>query len=1690
MGNLLSSIEIISAFPNERIRLKAPKTLPTINSIRFDSNFKKLNSPNQLNSTTNYLSSSPYPTYNMNPDNHILNFSYPLRFPLDWYVGQENDTFVEAEIVNSKGVTGVTVFPTHPFPLLKAYDDYSVTLSSVLISAQVFNESSVNLDWNGYDISYDLLLNSNDKKFGQFTTFMYFPCAYFGGSRTNEIFSTITHETSSLSANFLTNILPNSLEIIIPITNIDPLKSPIGYTGDSIYVVFDPKRNGVLKGRNRSDLNSNPISSNINYTTGEFGLDYNHGYFVSGGDCTTSYRTSANATDTMGAYVVSSSDPITVPGNLGTDYVLLSSTIPIYFYNIPLTFQGTVLASSKYPTMYWNLSTRSVNNGTSAVTVTAVMRDNYKQGWWDLRNSGTNAVLYYEDLSLSDNLSCFVNGNYVAPNQTVPASSVLIFENNNLFQTYTVQTTLSTFTDSIQKSNTKFSLNSDKANFTVLLTSYDNSLIAELDSDAVLDSSIPIKWDFDNNQYIELYSVSAKPISLNTDCYLTSATKVSAKNLGVLNTRIICYNQEYNISATNTWHPTSGSYLNTTATISGDFDNAPEIPTGNLQALLIKNGKTYNIPDNSFIGWSMVPTQTVAVSLSALSGTEVFLNGNIYSGYTANHLSYKIDPTCADISPAKINMGYTANIFIEDFFDFDTGTYDVEFIEKPCNAGITFQVLNSGTELFNTRNACDTAVLSTGSYSFVLSADLSTIDAPASAIHWFSNGSLLSAGVLSARLDMTSASAILSCVTVSASMVSAKSGAFPPFNYSDSLCVCFDDVLDNLDFTIYPEKQWNGTQFITLTSSTLSQGPSAYGNCHTECFIISTKDGFDNYAFKVGSDLYEQTSNVLRVCRNTDTTKTEVVEISAYSGCYSKKCPTTLLNYVSSVSGDPARDVISFHEYETPTNNSTINDTVFNLNNPFNENLLSLTASFPYVNSPVQVVSGDLLLTLTDIEGNLKTKNIVLIGDGNILEDNWNTFDPSTFLYLKENTVGFFNLQMTGTILQIIPSQDFCARSITMPTKSFVITAVSGPELAFYTEKNCLSTNEVFEFENNSILIDNSFGLSTLRIDFGDNVVSALSADFTTETHAYSSNGTYSWNITGYLKNGLNTVRTLQNFIKVSQPQLILERDVQRSFPSDIQLPYTCADIADFSNEWINSKVFNERVERVLENIQYIQENSFIYNPDLPLNYIGWLGNNLSNGLKWNYNLFDNQTQKTFSNLKDVVQDEGNLLVIDENSLKIYENQYYPRLLVDRSVIGEDEAWKDLQTIQKKGNLISLLDRGNHAIYFYKWNGNFGLKLLYYFGGWGNVNSKYKFNNPKDFCHFDKIIVCDTDNKCLKVYDQTYSWIRTESYDSKPISVAQNNSGIYVMFESGDVYKLNSDFNVEKTWKVDDINENSKIRANSDFVFVNGDVLKKYTLNGNLVGGFKKELSNLKVKSVAFSEGNLYLAENDKIHKVCDNDTYFDLRDISLDNNLYALSSIAIEPLEFVTVEVYNDSLSKIYQNLMTLNDSFSARFYEILNPQTDIFETFETRNYESSSMNILSSTIGINECLNNSTIGREFNVICENFSKLENILKSETVYQTFSAECLTWENTMLQSGHAGKGGNIKALSWYEITRGMDCPSHGDCYNTYNSYFSAVSAFDGFLQIPYSLSACQYVTDNFTGVSCNSALGLINFSQN
>lgn len=1684
---LASAIEIITPFPNEKIRLKAPKTVPSINGIRFDSVFKRYNSPNQQNSSTSILSSEPYILYDLNPDNHIVDFIFPTRFPLVWAVNKNNDLFFETEIVGVKGVSGCTVFPTSPFPLLKEKNDYSVGLSAVLIQAQKFNESSVNLDWNGYDISYDLLLDSGLKSFRPLTTYMQLSAPYYASTRKNDVFSIVTHQTSKLSADFPPNMIPASFELSVPITNTNPVNSPIGYTGTSQYTIFDPARNGLLKGRVRSDLKPDPIVANVNYSTGKFGLDYNWNYFVSGGNCEVSYRAVNSVPSTVSVYTGVGNVPITLP-NLGTDYFTISTVKPIYFYSFPFTFQSTPLyAECKTPTLFWNLSSSPINNGASAVMLSSTMIDNYKQNWWSLDNSGLDAVICYnkintfQDVYLADNLSCYIGNTYIAENQWVPASSTMHFINNGLFQTYDVQTTLSTFSDSIQKTFNKFILNKNKANFTVHLSSYTNSLVAELESDAILDPTIPIKWNFDKNEYISLFSlINNQPISNNTFVNFLTASKVSAVNMGVDATKVIAYSQEYNISAVNTWNPVSGSYANTTVQLNGSFDDTHQNPNGFLKASLNKSGRIYDIPRTSNIRWLMPSSDAVTISVSGRD-SEIFLNTNHYIGKNGEQINFTVKTACSDSLPIQFNLPFRANVY-DDSYNLTSLNTSFVVNEKPCNAEITFSILSGGEQLFNSADKCDVAVLSTGGYDFILSANTTTINVLPSNIHWFKNDVEFGTG-RSIALSLSSNSPTVSSVSVSARRASAVRGNFPVFNYVDQFSFCFKNTLSAFGFQAYPVKQWNGTSFIEV-NPTNSRGVSAYGNCHKECFIISATPGFDNYKFSVGEDQYNQTSNILKVCYSPTTTENRPISIFAYNKCYSENCPSTIHNSTESIPNNRLKGPIVFHPYETVTNVSYMNDTFFNLNAPFSENLVSLSTDFVTPFSPVQVLSGTMLLEMTDGGGNKKSQNLILNGNTQVFESTWNQDDPNSMFYIPANTVGIYDLKMSGTLTRKIIDQDFCQVTVPMPTKHFTLTAVNGPELAFYTETPSLNLGSPLTFQNDTVQLDYSFGLSSIKIDFGDGVVSAFNPNSLTGIHTYTQPGTYSWAVTGFLKNGLLDVVTYDNYIDVQAPQPMLVRDTQRNFPSEIILPYSCSDIADFSNDWIVDSTFNNKVQKIADNLTYIQKHSFIYDPDLPHKYLGWLGNHKGDEIKWSYFDYDNTKQQTFTDIRDIIHEGEYLFVIDGNSLKIYNNGYYPRLLIDKNTISEGEQWGDIKTIQKSGQVICLLDKRNKAVYYFKWNGKYNLKLLYYFGGWGNKNNKYKFNNPNDFSYFNQTtLICDTDNKCVKKYDSTFSWTETKMFDKKPISITQNANYIFVLFDDKSISKYDLSFQFLKTWNYQgEITDFSKIRLNDIFVFVNGSVVQKFTLNGSTVGTFKKQLSNLEIRSIGISENNIYLPEKDKIHKVSDTSKYFDLRDLSQDSGLFPLSAMLISPKEFVSTEVYNDSLNKINSNISTVFNSFSARFFEISNPCEDSFQTFETRAFNVSASDQLKfSQIGINEKVDYSTIGREFNNICYNLNIVKNVLNSQKVYPEYNFECLTWEDAMISNGdQCGKGGPRKPISWYELSKGLECTVNSQEHDNVLDIFKNIDEYPNVFRLPYSLSACQYITSHFSGVSCVS----------
>ena len=153
------------------------------------------------------------------------------------------------------------------------------------------------------------------------------------------------------------------------------------------------------------------------------------------------------------------------------------------------------------------------------------------------------------------------------------------------------------------------------------------------------------------------------------------------------------------------------------------------------------------------------------------------------------------------MNPRNVAMSFY-NLVFNDFFIASSQqrlTYNAA--EKPCGSNIWF-TLSGDTGTYESSDNCSTAVISAGTHVFNLSADLSTLNAPASSIWWFLNDTLVTSGYELTGVNISSLVDATSCLTISAKQVSAKTGNFPIQNYSDKFCFCIKEVLTPFDFIV------------------------------------------------------------------------------------------------------------------------------------------------------------------------------------------------------------------------------------------------------------------------------------------------------------------------------------------------------------------------------------------------------------------------------------------------------------------------------------------------------------------------------------------------------------------------------------------------------------------------------------------------------------------------------------------------------------------------------------------------------------------------------------------------------------------------------------------------------------------------------------------------------------------------
>lgn len=1690
---IVIGISSINSWPNEKIRIYPQAISPALLQVRFDTLYSKNFFADQLNTNFGWLTSVANNTLIYNPNSHPL-IDYPTVFPLDWNVIYQDDNFLQGEIVMEQGVSGFTIFPSHVFPKHLSKTTNTLEISCMLTNALLLkDEHSVNSDWNGYYVDYSKCLSSPQRNLtGSLSSWSY-DRAYYASCRENYKAVTVSnsHSATTFTFNFPVSVIPESVMIDLPITNVDPTKSPYGYTGDSTYKIYDFKRDGNLRGLIRSDLLENPITGSINYSTGLVSINYTNGYFASAGDVLVNYRTKNPTTDLSAKNLYNN---VWYPYSaVISDHVLFSGSKPLYLYDIPFFFKDY---QNYIPTINWHLSSIVTNSGASSILVSSVMVDNFFQNSWHLKDSENYLKLKYENIGTENlkTLSGFIDNSLILENVWYPASCDFEFRNNNFFRSYNVAMTLSSVNDCIQTRNINFNLNNDKTTILVNVISSDrNSALVQAASEAPLHAPYGVKWTFDPPDNITLKSAILTGNSIPVDTYVAPTTSmlIYVNNLGVEDTYINFTTEEYGASARAKWF--SSEVLSALPfKIFGEVDVMNETRIGSLSAKLEKNSLFYPIPSWSNVQWTEHKTPATEATIAATSkktGKPVLFD-NYYTGYEAGVLNFQVSAKCNNTFALDVLIPVSARNF-SPVHNLTSNLLQFHIPERPCLSYASMYLSGDNDLYYNGLNSCTTIPVKLGTNTILLTANVATLAIDnESQIQWYYDDNYFGSGI-SLSANLSSSFLTTSSLKVFVSAASAKYGNFPLFNYEDTVNVCFVPDLIPFKFELWPSYKWLGTTKVPISSKNDSGGVSAYGFCHTECFNFSALSGFDLYKCEIDGIITEHNSSQFSRCVSHQTTGTKCVSMTAYNSCFDSKCGSNKFNYAKTTGTNKLNQCISYKDFPKGNNNSSISNRNFNLNNA-NNRFFDLTLKVDYPNSPVKIQNGEFSVCLNGL-----CEYLDFHSNGETYRGEWTLVDKDSLFYIEENTYNILNLYIAPSGYKTIPNEDYCSVFETVSTKTLTVSVYHGPEIAFFTPFNCVSANEPLTIFNDTENFTNNFGYSSFRIDFGDNTIKFYPASSESFTKSYSSLGSYSWNITGTFKNRDTNIVTYKDFVKVQLPcTYIDESTIIRKFPSVVELPYPCCDLQEIANDWTTADKINKLFYKIDQNFQYIKNLTTVYDPNIPNFYVGWIGNKNSSKLKYNFNNNSNYTQYTFSNLTDIFYKNEKFYVIDDKNIVLLNDGFYPEMYYNSPNITEGELFQKPTAIQYSDtfNEIYILDELKNSFYIFTYNLGL-LNLKYYFGGTGSASVKTKFNNPKDFTVGENgnIVIADTKNKVIKIFTRYLNWVKTVELEYEPISVTFDGDYYYVAGISK-IEKFDLFFNKVLEWGNDNVNL-KKIRYNKDFkgnlYFVYSDKVENFNGFGIRKGSYK--LPKNTYASVAYNGKNVFVAEINKIHKFCECEQYIQLCNLR-GSCFWEKESYYFDGDEFRQPSLFEDSFGKIWSNFNKFKDLIEYRFVEYKDPYTDEFVSFGLERETTSAINLELPSTGMNESPDFITLGREINKVCNNTNKLLDLVDVKRKYKTYSLSgCDTWYNLMAKgNSDFGTGDSINSLSWFELANGFATLSTRNLdYSFYDTFFQKASGgydlngWGNYIEFPYNLSACNYIKTFFTQVSCNSARNII-----
>jgi hypothetical protein len=1619
LNNVVSSV----AFPAERLVISINEP-----DVRLDNARLGLRAANYYYYNEKYSPSTSVVVWNSNTGTPTVlsqptnSASVPADFPMTWIndivaTADRNHNYLYMSMLG--GLSGLTIYPTQPYPIIIKVSNNQCTISAGILPFQYF----------GYDdpvtpieFRKQLPLSAvkNATPFG--ITFSSASTPYISKTRRNYIQSTTKNYARTFNTILGKKIIDSSFSITLPVVSSNLVTDEENVWNVTLYKDGSPNVSTIDTTNVLTYIPSEEITdasglAPANYFTVKT-LNCDTGllqttlaaplYFAKNQEVTVTYETSSLLT--VGRYSLT---------NPSTDYYILSTIDPIYFFNQRFSYMGGSLATNRdaftisyYPSAGIT-NTHTGDYGISSIDSSIIFTDNFYQNTFNVNVNSSKAKKRFIERSADFSLSAYDVATNVIYNANgwMPASATMRFINDGLGNRYVVGIQVSAFTGAIYDcvDDLEFLLNNKNIVFETYI-SESNDLSATINTTIfpTQDEELLIRWDAYPPENIVFKNIETGAILERNTPYPAGEMSVQVHNLGVDKTKITLYSEEFDLSASSYWFPTSAVLGSARLQIEGSIlDNKPT-NTGTLSAMVSRNGLLYRAPENCSIIWNESASPKKGHIAIYTPSNELLSESTIYpsDGYSVISPVFSTIPVTDN--PNKITFNLTCNIFDEAY---SLNANKLFYMRQYPDRELLTIIASSSVGLSSYLSSNTENIITNTTGIWYLSAHYPDLIIPSpSHIKWSYRTLGGLTNYLTGATISLNISTLSTVINVSAGGVEPYYGNFRSYDFSDTISIHALSTINPISYIGFPETNYFPYSINTTTDYSKSVGMSALNACKTESFYFSATPGFNKYRWSVGDLTQESDSNVTKIdVAYNNISSTGIVSVSAFDNIFKETNQITRYNTASSDDSSIYREPIRFEDYPAAALTIESSNSLVDINR-----YSSLPTLYTDIGTTVGLESFNFNIILSSADS-FQIRKIV----GDTVSNNYVLrfgLKDSDFI-LNEDSYQIFNVVVSGDA-QFRYDNTFCTKSQSLVSNTLVLTAFNGPILDLYTSKNIVSAGEsldIYNFSGNSLQFMPFSGFIFYN---GETTTVENTSSFAT---SFTNEGIYSPILTGILSSGEILVKQFDNLIVVDNKSYSYNSAIENDF-SVFEYPYSLDDVLIPANSWQYADVINSSFRKLQTNFDYISAKCSIYDPVFPASKGGILGKIFGN-FKWHIGKSLTDTSPYFDmTCGDIIDDL--LVTIKGETINFYNISETLSLLYSTDNLKNLPAIVDINKIKVTSNHIYLLDSKNKIFYIVSYNTNdfSATELIYYWGGAGEKNSKIKFVNPVDFCldSVGNIYILDSGGT-IKKYDINYQWITNIAIPDISDVLAISTDDTLLAITTENYISVIDQLGTEQ--HIINITNSKFASLNPDLLGIiyisNGNFLFKYLLNGQLLGSY--EISNL--LNIAYSSDHILLVHDNYIEKITDRIKIHTI--ISDTSHIPEWNDVFIGDEEFVADYVYNDSFKKIHDKIYLLNDSITGRIIQ----NRDEYD--KTINYVLSSSVVSSISpinyLGLNEPISYDTINRGIMDIMYNLDELKQNVQYGYTYPN-NSEDLQWVWAYHYVDKTQRPSQLKnPISWTEL---------------------------------------------------------------